>query len=303
MGGGGAEDNYREKLEALGFTVIGRELSRPETIPNIAALCDSVDSLFQENRLDYALNGNDAESVLRTYEKVKQLQEAGHEKPIAIVFNTVKGAKHKRMAGDNKFHSKFPALTLEQAIGGIIKPGEVYVFPERQVTSTSGRERKAFGDVFGKLADNYTSVVFLSADTGSSTGILKVKEKHPHRYVDVGCREQMMVSATEGYALQGIDTVAVTFGQFLANRGREQIKSLSQLYAILGEQGIEPKASTVLIGTHNGLSSGKDDVSHHCLNAYELANLPEVTVLHAADPEQLEAMRKKKRFCGICTSK
>ncbi len=285
---GEAEDNYKEKLEALGFTVIGKELSRPETLPDISKLCDTAGVLFQEGRLDYAIDGNSAESVLRTYEKVRELQEAGHEKSIAIVFNTVKGAKHKRMAGDNKFHAKFPALTLEQAVDGIIRPGEEYVFPERRTSSE--RVRKSLGDVFGRLADKYDHFMVLSADTGSSTGTLKVKERHPERYVDVGCREQLMVSVAEGYALQGIDTVAVTFGQFLANRAREQIISLSQLYAIWREEGIKPKAATILIGTHNGLSAGKDDISHHCLNAYELVALPEVNVLHAADQKQLEAM-------------
>lgn len=285
---GEAEDNYREKLEALGFTVIGKQVRRSETAPDISKMCDTVESLFQQSRLDYAINGNDAESVLRTYQEARKLQKAGHKKPIAIVFNTVKGAKHEKMAGDNRFHAKFPAMTLEQAINDIIGPGEEYVFPKKR--NPTERTRKVLGDVFGRVADTYEGVVFLSADTGSSTGVLKVRENHPDRYVDVGCREQLMVSAAEGYALQGIDTVAVTFGQFLANRAREQIESLSQLYAVWKEKGIAPKASMVLIGTHNGLSAGKDDISHHCLNVYELANLPEVTVLHAADAEQLEAM-------------
>ncbi len=143
---------------------------------------------------------------------------------------------------------------------------------------------KRLGQALEQLAAEYDFTV-LSADTGTSTGAIQMQNVDPSRYVDVGCSEQQLVSEAEAHALLGRNVIAATFGQFLTNRAREQLVSLSQLHSLRA-----PRSSTILLGTHTGLSAGKDDMSHHGINVYELAGLPNLTLMDAADHEQAEVM-------------
>ncbi|WP_018157432.1 transketolase family protein [Demetria terragena] len=49
-------------------------------------------------------------------------------------------------------------------------------------------------------------------------------DQHPGRVVNVGIREQLLVSATAGLALAGLRPIAHTFGAFLIERAWEQVK-------------------------------------------------------------------------------
>lgn len=49
-------------------------------------------------------------------------------------------------------------------------------------------------------------------------------ERHPDRVINVGIREQLLVSTAAGLALSGLKPIAHTFGAFLIERAWEQVK-------------------------------------------------------------------------------
>lgn len=279
-----ASEQYREILLSLGFIVLGQELFLNSPSRSITDLCDKPEALNFYRKKDHIINGNDLVSTWKTLSHAVELIDSRiNHAPIAVIFNTVKGHGHEIMAGDNRFHSKVPGRTLEIALKGI-KPDKCYVNPSITVKkkSISGI---IMPRIFRDLAGRYPDLFFMSADTGSSTGIIAVKEVDDKRYIDVGCGEQHLVLGTLAFELFKKPVIACTFDQFFANRAREQIITISQNF-----ETTPPRSSIILVGTHHGLSSGKDDMSHHSINTYDLASIPHLHLFHAADEAQFTRM-------------
>jgi transketolase len=83
--------------------------------------------------------------------------------------------------------------------------------------------RERFARVTAELLDTDPRVAVLLADI-SADGFEAARRRHPDRVVNVGIREQLLISAAGGMALAGIRPIAHTFASFLVERPFEQIK-------------------------------------------------------------------------------
>jgi transketolase len=83
--------------------------------------------------------------------------------------------------------------------------------------------RETFARTAAELVDEDLSVALVYAEI-SGQYFSRVRRRHPDRVLNVGIREQLLVSVGAGLALSGLRPVVHTFGSFLVERAFEQIK-------------------------------------------------------------------------------
>ena len=83
--------------------------------------------------------------------------------------------------------------------------------------------RERFVRVTGELLDADPRLAVVLADiTAEAFG--PARERHPDRVLNLGIREQLLISVAGGLALAGMRPIAHTFAPFLIERPFEQIK-------------------------------------------------------------------------------
>ncbi len=92
---------------------------------------------------------------------------------------------------------------------------------------TTGFQVRAMREVFGatvtELLERDPRLVVVLADI-SAAMLALAAERHPDRVVNVGIREQLLISTASGLAMTGLRPVVHTFSSFLVERPFEQIK-------------------------------------------------------------------------------
>ncbi|HEX9334423.1 MAG TPA: transketolase [Pseudonocardiaceae bacterium] len=92
---------------------------------------------------------------------------------------------------------------------------------------TTGFQVRAMREVFGatvtELLERDPRLVVVLADI-SAAMLAPAAERHPDRVVNVGIREQLLISTASGLAMTGLRPVVHTFSSFLVERPFEQIK-------------------------------------------------------------------------------
>lgn len=83
--------------------------------------------------------------------------------------------------------------------------------------------RETFAATAARLVEEDLSVALVYAEI-SGRYFTEVERRHPERVVNVGIREQLLVSVGAGLALSGMRPIVHTFGSFLVERAFEQIK-------------------------------------------------------------------------------
>src|SRR3954452_4004282 len=83
--------------------------------------------------------------------------------------------------------------------------------------------RATFARTAADLVDEDPSVALVYAEI-SGQYFSAVERRHPDRVVNVGIREQLLVSVGAGFALAGMRPIVHTFSSFLVERAFEQVK-------------------------------------------------------------------------------
>ncbi|GAA2301623.1 transketolase [Streptomyces kunmingensis] len=83
--------------------------------------------------------------------------------------------------------------------------------------------RDRFAPVVSRLLDEDPRVAVVLADIGL-VPFARAARRHPHRVINVGIREQLLIGAGAGLALAGLRPVLHTFASFLVERPFEQVK-------------------------------------------------------------------------------
>ena len=147
--------------------------------------------------------------------------------------------------------------------------------------------REAFGATSVELLDDDPRVAVVLADI-SLAFFATARRRHPDRVVNVGIREQLMVSVAAGMALEGMRPIVHTLTPFLVERPYEQIK------LDLGHQGV----GAVLVGSGGSYDYAESGRTHQApADVAVMAALPGMSIHvpgHAAEVEPL--LRSAPRF-------
>ncbi|MGH2427598.1 MAG: transketolase family protein [Candidatus Limnocylindria bacterium] len=91
------------------------------------------------------------------------------------------------------------------------------------VTTAADTMRDRFARVTSALLDEDSQLAVVLAEIGVS-GLARAMRRHPDRVINVGIREQLMISVASGMALSGMRPIAHSYTPFLVERPFEQVK-------------------------------------------------------------------------------
>lgn len=150
--------------------------------------------------------------------------------------------------------------------------------------------RERFAAVMSELLEEDPRLALVLADI-SVDQFRAARQRHPDRVINLGIREQLLVSVTGGLALAGLRPIAHTFASFLVERPFEQIK------LDLNHQGIG--AVLVSAGASYDISAGGR--THQSPGDVALlGTLPGWTVHVPGHPDEAEALlRAAARADGL----
>ncbi|MBO0514967.1 transketolase family protein [Streptomyces beijiangensis] len=143
--------------------------------------------------------------------------------------------------------------------------------------------RERFVGVTTELLDVHENLALVTADL--TAGLFRsARESHPDRVVNLGIREQLLVSVAGGLSLAGMRPIAHSFAPFLVERPFEQIKidlNHQDVGAILVSAG----------ASYDMASSGRSHQSPG--DVALLATLPDWTIHVPGHPDEAEAQLRE----------
>lgn len=154
-----------------------------------------------------------------------------------------------------------------------------YLIPEWR-SAPKKAIRVGMGEGVVELGAEHDEVVVLTADLGESTKVREFAELYPERFFDVGVAEQNLIGVSAGLAFEGFVPYAASYATFSPGRSWEQVRISLCL----------SNANVKIIGSHAGVSSGKNGPSHQGTEDIAMMRvLPNMTVLAPADATQARA--------------
>jgi len=142
-------------------------------------------------------------------------------------------------------------------------------------------QRDDFGQCLAEMGESLSNLVVLDADNSTATRTAEFAKKFPSRFINVGVAEQNLIGIAAGLALAGMRPVACTFSIFLVGRAFETIRNS----VALGNLPV------TLVGTHAGVSVGKDGATHFAIEDIALMrSTPNMHVVVPADRAQIRQL-------------
>jgi transketolase len=143
-----------------------------------------------------------------------------------------------------------------------------------------GDMRTAFGDAAVELLEEDPLTAIVLADI-SADMFAKAMARHPARVLNVGIREQLMVSVGGGLALAGMRPIVHTYAPFLVGRAFEQVK------LDLGHQG----AAAVLVSVGASYDSARAGRTHQAPEDVALVGaVPGFSVHVPGHPDEVRSL-------------
>ena len=143
--------------------------------------------------------------------------------------------------------------------------------------------RESYGNALAELGKEKENLVVLDADLAAATKTGIFKKAFPERHIDCGIAEANMTGIAAGLSTCGKVPFVSTFAMFAAGRAYEQVRNS------IGY----PHLNVKVIGTHAGVSVGKDGATHQCLeDLAAMRSIPGMTVLCPADNVEAKAAVK-----------
>jgi transketolase len=147
-------------------------------------------------------------------------------------------------------------------------------------TTTSDTMRDRFARVTGKLLDEDPRLAVVMADIGVA-GFARAGRRHPHRVINVGIREQLMISVASGLALSGLRPIAHSYTPFLVERPFEQVK------LDLAHQGV----GAILVSIGASYDASDNGRTHQAPEDVALlSTLPDWTIHVPGHPDEAELL-------------
>lgn len=150
--------------------------------------------------------------------------------------------------------------------------------------------RAGFGRGLVTAAQQDDNVVAACADLTDSTKMGDFAKAYPERFIEIGIAEQNLVTVGSGLAAMGKIPFVSSYAAFCPGRDWEQIRTT----ICLNDRPVK------IVGSHAGVSVGKDGATHQMLEDIALMRaLPNMVVIAPCDSLEAEratlAIAKDKR--------
>lgn len=138
--------------------------------------------------------------------------------------------------------------------------------------------RGSFGSILEEYL-NYSGLVdrdwfYVSADTSTSGGLSRLKDRYPSRFVETGIAEQAAVSIATGIALEGLPVIAGSFAPFIVGRAWEQMRLAAYM-----------EANLIVLGFGSGLGLSHLGYTHCSMEDYDLVDaIPGTKIYEPSSP-------------------
>ena len=146
--------------------------------------------------------------------------------------------------------------------------------------------RNRFAQVFHELASEDERLCIVVADISPAGSISRFREEFPHRFINAGVSEQIMIGLAAGMAQRGLRPFAYTIATFALYRPFEMVR-VDLCYQNL---------PVTVVGIGGGVTYSTLGATHHAQEDVPIAqSIPNLSVIAPCDPEETAAAA---RWCA-----